>query len=359
MTLPLSGNALSLEVLLEPIDPGRPCGPSLRYDPDYDRLRELRREDDSSLPTGVWQAEAKRADWAAVEQLASELLQRRSKDLMLAAWLGEAWLQRGGLGGLQRALVLLAELCERYPEEVHPQAQDGDQSWRVPPIDWLLRRYAELLHTRLPLMGQGAFAEITLYAWQRLQRQQVASGDSKSAKAALEAAQLQQKKLDEALRAEPLVQWQRKQASLLACQQQLLRLEQWCDRCLGELAPSCQPLREVIAQWLALLKEFIAMHPQAPLSEEQPPVAEADASEGDADGEESVPASAPTSREDAYRQLLLIADYLARTEPHSPVPYLIKRAVEWGNKPLSELLAELINADSEARRVWSLLGVLP
>ncbi|WP_208538812.1 type VI secretion system ImpA family N-terminal domain-containing protein, partial [Pseudomonas aeruginosa] len=102
MTLPLSGNALSLEVLLEPIDPGQPCGPSLRYDPDYDRLRELRREDDSSLPTGVWQAEAKRADWAAVEQLASELLQRRSKDLMLAAWLGEAWLQRGGLGGLQR-----------------------------------------------------------------------------------------------------------------------------------------------------------------------------------------------------------------------------------------------------------------
>ncbi|MDF5931911.1 type VI secretion system protein TssA [Pseudomonas aeruginosa] len=163
-----------------------------------------------------------------------------------------------------------------------------------------------------------------------------------------------------------LVQWQRKQASLLACQQQLQRLEQWCDRCLGELASSCQPLREVIAQWLALLKEFIAMHPQAPLSEEQPPVAEADASEGDADGEESVPASAPsgpagapTSREDAYRQLLLIADYLARTEPHSPVPYLIKRAVEWGNKPLSELLAELINADSEARRVWSLLGVLP
>ncbi len=365
MTLPLSGNALSLEVLLEPIDPGQPCGPSLRYDPDYDRLRELRREDDSSCRPASGEAEAKRADWAAVEQLASELLQRRSEDLMLAAWLGEAWLQRGGLGGLQRALVLLAELCERYPEEVHPQAQDGDQSWRVPPIDWLLRRYAELLHTRLPLMGQGAFAEITLYAWQRLQRQQVASGDGKNAKAALEAAQLQQKKLDEALRAEPLVQWQRKRASLLACQQQLQRLEQWCDRCLGELASvasRCAGHRAMAG----LAQEFIAMHPQAPLPEEQPPVAEADASEGDADGEESLPASAPsgpagapTSREDAYRQLLLIADYLARTEPHSPVPYLIKRAVEWGNKPLSELLAELINADSEARRVWSLLGVLP
>ena len=159
---------------------------------------------------------------------------------MLAAWLGEAWLQRGGLGGLQRALVLLAELCERYPEEVHPQAQDGDQSWRVPPIDWLLRRYAELLHAPAA-DGAGRLRQITLYAWQRLQRQQVASGDSKSAKAALEAAQLQQK-LDEALRAEPGAM-ARKQASLLACQQQLQRLEQWCDRCLGELAPGCQPLR--------------------------------------------------------------------------------------------------------------------
>ena len=219
--------------------------------------------------------------------------------------------------------------------------------------------------TRLPLMGQGAFAEITLYAWQRLQRQQVASGDSKSAKAALEAAQLQQKKLDEALRAEPLVQWQRKQASLLACQQQLQRLEQWCDRCLGELAPvASRCARSSRNGW--------------PCSRSSSPCTRKRRCRRTATGRgggcrrrrrgrrESVPASAPsgpagapTSREDAYRQLLLIADYLARTEPHSPVPYLIKRAVEWGNKPLSELLAELINADSEARRVWSLLGVLP
>ena len=40
----------------------------------------------------------------------------------------------------------------------------------------------------------------------------------------------------------------------------------------------------------------------------------------------------PQGREDAYRQLRGIADYLARTEPHSPVPYLIYRAVEWGEK---------------------------
>ncbi|MGC3039605.1 type VI secretion system protein TssA, partial [Pseudomonas aeruginosa] len=78
--------------------------------------------------------------------------------------------QRGGVGGLLRAQVLLPELCARNPAEVQPQPLDGDQSWRVPPIDWLLRRYSELLDTRQPVIGQGAFAQITLYAWERLQR---------------------------------------------------------------------------------------------------------------------------------------------------------------------------------------------
>lgn len=68
---------------------------------------------------------------------------------------------------------------------------------------------------------------------------------------------------------------------------------------------------------------------------------------------------APASRDEAYRQLALIANYLAKSEPHSPVPYLINRAVEWGQKPLRDLLSELISADAEARRLWALLGVLP
>ncbi|MDF5981890.1 type VI secretion system protein TssA [Pseudomonas aeruginosa] len=284
---------------------------------------------------------------------------------MLAAWLGEAWLQRGGLGGLQRALVLLAELCERYPEEVHPQAQDGDQSWRVPPIDWLLRRYAELLHApaadgagRVRRDHPLCLAEVAAPAGRQRRQQERQGGAGSGATSAEEARRSVARGAPGAMAAQA-GQPARPPAATTAPGTVVRPLP-------GRTRPQLQPLREVIAQWLALLKEFIAMHPQAPLSEEQPPVAEADASEGDADGEESLPASAPsgpagapTSREDAYRQLLLIADYLARTEPHSPVPYLIKRAVEWGNKPLSELLAELINADSEARRVWSLLGVLP
>ena len=64
-------------------------------------------------------------------------------------------------------------------------------------------------------------------------------------------------------------------------------------------------------------------------------------------------------REQAYQMIKQVADYLARTEPHSPVPYLLHRAFAWGHTPLPELLSELISSDEPARRLWRQLGVLP
>jgi hypothetical protein len=114
--------------LLEPISGEAPCGQDLRYEREFDQARELRREDDTSLPTGVWQSSIKRAQWPELEKLTTTLLLERSKDLMLCAWLGEAWLHQDGLEGLPGSLALVAGLCERYPEHLHPQAEDGDQS---------------------------------------------------------------------------------------------------------------------------------------------------------------------------------------------------------------------------------------
>ncbi|CAN7524304.1 MULTISPECIES: type VI secretion system protein TssA [unclassified Pseudomonas] len=351
--------------LLEPISKEAPCGQDLRYEPEFDRLRELRREDDTSLPTGVWQSSIKRAQWPELEKLATSLLLERSKDLMLSAWLGEAWLHQDGLDGLPGSLALVAGLCERYPEHLHPQAEDGDLSWRVIPLEWLARRYAEVLLTRVPLFEphNHEFDGFCLDAWRRLQLQQVQGSDSKAAKTSAENARNEQKKITEQIRATPLSFWLRSQGSLLLSQQHLQRLEVWSDAFLGNQAPGFKALQDVIDALLTLVQEFIAMHPRKPTPAppvETPVVAASSPSPTAASEVLAVPQvfSEPANREEAYRQLLLIAEYLARTEPHSPVPYLIKRGVEWGNKPLSELLGELISADAESRRLWTLLGVL-
>lgn len=343
--------------LLEPLPGPQPCGADMRHHPDYDALREARREDDESLPTGVWQAAPKHADWLAVERLASELLCSQSKDLMVAAWLGEAWLHRHRCAGLGAALELLAGLCERFPDDLHPCPRDGDSSWRASPIAWVVRRYSEVLQTRLPLFTEASseFARFSLADWQQLSRQQL--NDSKAAKAQREAAQNRLRQLRDELRELPAANLRQDIAWLGESRIAAARLAAWSDAQLAEDAPSFAPLLQLIDQLTALQQEFLAMHPDVPpppaVAEDSPPAATA------ASTPTTDLAQGPASREEAYRQLALIASYLARTEPHSPVPYLINRAVEWGQKPLRELLAELINADAEARRLWTLLGVLP
>ena len=63
------------------------------------------------------------------------------------------------------------------------------------------------------------------------------------------------------------------------------------------------------------------------------------------------------SRAEAYKRLGEAADYLIKAEPHSPVPYLVKRAVAWGNMSFGELLVELVEGGGDHQRVLRLLGL--
>ena len=63
------------------------------------------------------------------------------------------------------------------------------------------------------------------------------------------------------------------------------------------------------------------------------------------------------TRAQAYQRLIEAADYLMRTEPHSPTPYLVKRAVAWGRMSLTELLSEIVNTPEDLNSIFSLLGI--
>ena len=352
--------ALSLAITAD-----QPGGRAMRHDPAYDAIREARRQDDPDLPTGVWQSTLKTADWGAVERLASNVLISDSKDLMITAWLGEAWLHRYGLEGLAAALLLAGNLCQDWWPHLHPQAVDGDQSWRASPLEWLVRTYSETLHAGMPLPGVPTHemaSRATLDQYLNWQRQRTPATDSKVAKANAEKANLALKSIQDAVRTTSWTALDQQLKYVFACKQLLARLDACCTHEIGPDAPSVSGLQRVLVQLEQVLNEFCSWVP-APIA--PPPLA--------LPIEEEVMAEMPTEvavitpraaqvasgREDAYRQLQAIADYLARTEPHSPVPYLIYRAVEWGNKPLPALLGELLAGDAEARRMWSLLGVLP
>ncbi len=88
------------------------------------------------------------------------------------------------------------------------------------------------------------------------------------------------------------------------------------------------------------------------------PVPEAhDAPSPEAGHASYAPGAGIQSRGEAYLRLTEAADYLLRTEPHSPVPYLIMRAVSWGNMSLAELLHEFVGGADNLVAIQVLLGM--
>jgi type VI secretion system protein VasJ len=64
-----------------------------------------------------------------------------------------------------------------------------------------------------------------------------------------------------------------------------------------------------------------------------------------------------TNRKVAFERLREVADFLRRTEPHSPVSYLVSRAVKWGEMPLEEVLSELVKNKDVRLQILETLGV--
>ena len=79
--------------------------------------------------------------------------------------------------------------------------------------------------------------------------------------------------------------------------------------------------------------------------------------EGAVAGGPSAPAGAIQNRRDALKRLSDIADFFKRTEPHSPVSYLVQRAVRWGEMPLDSWLQDVIKDQSVLYQLRETLGV--
>lgn len=62
-------------------------------------------------------------------------------------------------------------------------------------------------------------------------------------------------------------------------------------------------------------------------------------------------------RNEAYVTLDALADYLVAVEPHSPTPFLLRRAARWGRMPLPEVLAEVLQDEGDLNRLMNVIGI--
>ena len=292
-----------------PIADDNPVGDDAKYDDRYEAIvAEIAKLTD--LNKGVDQVDAdgnivhwKPTDWTLVADSATELLREQTKDLKLATFLAWAMYETVGWPGFGAALRETKEMLDAFSEALHPTRERA----RTTAIRWLSEQAKERLES---------------------EDQPTPSADEKTG---LETSLGALKDLIEVINA---------------------KFED----------PSVAPydLQKILERRLASVNAALA---------ESDAAANGEAGAAGTSASAPLPAGAPgfsaasasaqiQTREQAFDALQKIAEFLEKTEPHSPTSLLVKRAVKWGHMSFEEVFAELLTHSTDARKhIWETLGL--
>jgi type VI secretion system ImpA family protein len=338
---------ISLARLLAPIDAVTPAGLPVRGSMMYRMVEQARKGDDASLPMGSWAVELKRANWPKVSRLIGDILAGSAKDLQLASWLMEAEIQQRGYGAIAPCIVLMHGLCETCWDGLHPRDDHGDFDARINIVRWVNEKLLRTL-SLVPLIGDEELSA-SWSDWElahHYERLRAANGELPPE--AEEAATLDD--LHRFLASVSLGELRERHTELMAAHDAIEAFEQCLRRQLAQEAPTLGKLDALLASVHAPIRAELGRR------EASMPKPTFDAVADDNDEEEADGECDLNDRDRAYRVLADIAEFLARIEPHSPVPYLLRRAVEWGGMDAAALHRELYAKNNGQISVADLFG---
>ncbi len=367
-SLPLT---LDIDKLLAPISDESPGGDHHAYSRGLrTQLAERRNPDRSSNPDDPDRDGGMESiDWTKITELAETALQTTTKDLRVACHLTEAAMHRWGLAGLRTGLILLRRLSESCWDDLAPAIDPDDPEVRCAPLENLLD---DPNHgPRLPSVLRGLPILPTAPQPISLLTAMATKDEKASQEAATAIAQISTERagqvsseLDETI------------AELDALQHALLER-------LGEYAPTFLHLGEslqLLRQWLDQVlqpqleandtgESQSSSHADSNEMADQSPgrgdIRRHDSPAGALRRETSRGGESPEKvldqtsdlRAEAYQQLSRAAEVLQRIEPHSPIPYMVQRAVQLGQLPLPQLMTVLVREESTLEMFSRELGL--
>jgi type VI secretion system protein ImpA len=348
-----SPSVLDLDELIAPIPGDSPAGGSVPFQV-REKLEEYRKEvdpNDFDAKDPMRPESAQYADWRGVERLARQTLTATSKDLLVAARLTEALTQEHGFGGLRDGLRLMRRLVSECWDRLNPAIEsEDDLEIRAAPFFWLdeADRGARFPTTiRLVPMVTG---EKESFGWAQWKQSQ--SG-AKGGPAAAD--------IEKAIQTTPRDHCQAVVDDLTESWEELEALAKELNGKMGQYAPGFTGLRQVVGECRALAQQILQRKGPAP-TEIVEEVGEGEAggdAAGTAAGSGSFLKMQVGSRAQVYQQLAQTAALLQQIEPHSPIPYLINRAVELGALSFPELMRQLIRDSDVLTSMNRELGIKP
>lgn len=343
-----------IEQFLEPIPGDNPSGADLKYAPVYDQIREARRQEDSG-PMGLWERDVKTADFVQVIKLGEDALLKKTKDLQIAAWLIEAWIYRSGLPGLISGLHLVQGLVERFWDTLYPELDEGDAEPRAAPLEWVGSYFDPskgsspiLALRRIPLTKTG-FDSFIYQESRKIGYEREVDGNEARTKARQQAIKEQKivpEEFDKDFEATPKAFYKKLESDFKLVREAVHELDTVCRDKFADVAPSFTPLSRAIdevanvAHILLLKKLEKEPDPPEPVAvDETAPDAGEQASQQQSSALPQTAAEIDLSNlnigeiaspEQAILHVIAAAQFLRHKSPSSPVPYLLLRALRWG-----------------------------
>ncbi|MAP24065.1 MAG: type VI secretion system protein TssA [Rickettsiales bacterium] len=371
----MSNAQLPLEDFLKPIAKDDPSGPSLRYENIYDDIREAMRSEDPNLPQGVWQRKIKQPDWKTAEKLCTDALIKQSKDLQIAAWLIECLIHNKDINTITQGFQLFHDLTVKFWDTVHPQIpEDGDIDFRLSPFIWLNEKLSmQLNEIKINAKTMVGATLYTFNTWIELTRNrdlyqvedrpedpevidQVGSTNNPTI---LDL----QNNIDKT----PIDFYQNLKEQCEAINDICLSIEEFLDQKFKDESLTLFKIKKVLKDIITFCGEILHKRTEQNVTAERDDGHETEEAGYDIPQapEQDTPSSIPSvksinqssagnpanSREQAYENILKSADFLEKLEPHSPVPFLIKKAAALRNKNFVEVMKEL-NSNGALANLW-------
>lgn len=345
-----SSPQIEIDSLLEPIPGDEPAGNAVPFNVRR-QLDDHRKEvlpDAFSADDPMRPEQPKYADWPSIISIAQDTLKETSKDMLVAARLTEALAKEHGFGGLRDGLSLLRRLVEDCWERIHPSIEDGDLEVRAAAFNWLddADRGARFPHSvRAIGFIPGDDRKFSWKDWR-----DVMDGKGDLSKETIESATgtMSREEIQDVV------------DDISEAMAEIDKIVETTTEKMSDLAPGLSEVRSALRDCQQLASQILQKKGPAPADESfdggdgdldammaGDDGASADGDFGDSsdtngDGGGGGRVRRANTRVEVYAQLEQVSNRLLEIDPHSPISYLVQRAVRLSKLSLPQLLKALI-----------------
>ena len=368
--------ATNIDTLIAPIDGSHHgVGEDLIFDPRIDAIVAARQEDDPLLAQGNWVTELKVADWDFVKNQCAELLSHTSKDMKLALWYVDALSHTDHLAGISQGLSLLQTLNDDYWLTMYPPLDGEEESMdiRAGLLSWFVKALTDdikqlsLADTKVESYNYNYYLTARDHDKQRQQ-----NPDSETSN------QLTLSDYNHAIKNSNET-WQKTlMSNLNKVTEQWQALTDQLNDLMGMDAPVFAPVTDLLMALKQHLHPLLPEYADTTNSISQEGVADTvnrtdDHESTKSNGNKSLASTKnvtltdfnpsnrdhQSNRRQALKLLAQIQEYFATNEPHSPVTFLLGRAIDWADMPLDQWLAHIIKNEDQLSMISDMVGIQP